>query len=110
MKNYALNKWMMQRVSAIILIPLLLFFLYSLVNLVNLDYTGAIDYFENYFSVVIFALFLIFAGLHLKLGLNEIIEDYIHDEKIKIFLNRVIILYSALLPVVGIISLTTVIL
>jgi succinate dehydrogenase / fumarate reductase, membrane anchor subunit len=35
MKNHALNKWMIQRVSAVVLIPLLLFFLYSLVDLVN---------------------------------------------------------------------------
>jgi len=104
MKNHALNKWIIQRVSAVALIPLLLFFLYSLVDLVNQDYTGALDFFDNYFSITVFTLFLIFAGLHLKLG------DYIQDERIKLILNKIIMLYSAILPVVGIVSLMIIIL
>ena len=110
MKNHALNKWIIQRVSAVVLMPLLLFFLYSLVDLVNKDYTGALDFFDNYFSIIIFTLFLILAGLHLKLGLSEIIEDYIQDERLKGVLNKIIMLYSAVLPVVGIVSLIIVIL
>ena len=110
MKNHALNKWIIQRVSAVLLIPLLLFFLYSLVDLVNKDYTGALDFFDNYLSIIIFTLFLIFASLHLKLGLGEIIEDYIQDERLKGVLNKIIMLYSAVLPVVGIISLIIIIL
>jgi succinate dehydrogenase / fumarate reductase, membrane anchor subunit len=110
MKNHALNKWIIQRVSAVLLMPLLLFFLYSLVDLVNKDYTGALDFFDNYFSIIIFTLFLIFAGLHLKLGLAEIIEDYIQDERLKRFLNKITMLYSAVLPVVGIVSLIIIIL
>ena len=110
MKNHALNKWIIQRVSAVLLMPLLLIFLYSLVDLVNKDYTGALDFFDNYFSIIIFTLFLIFAGLHLKLGLGEIIEDYIQDERLKGALNKIIMLYSAVLPVVGIVSLVIIIL
>jgi succinate dehydrogenase / fumarate reductase membrane anchor subunit len=110
MKNHALNKWMIQRISAVILLPLLLFFLYSLINLVNQDYTGALDFFDNYLPIIIFTLFLIFAGLHFKLGLNEIIEDYVQDERFKSILNRVVTLYSAILPIIGIISLITIIL
>ena len=109
-KNHALNKWIIQRVSAIALIPLLLFFLYSLVDIVNQDYTGALDFFDNYLSITVFTLFLIFAGLHLKLGLGEIVEDYIQDERLKGILNKLIMLYSAILPVVGIVSLIIIIL
>jgi succinate dehydrogenase / fumarate reductase membrane anchor subunit len=110
MKNLALNKWMIQRISAIVLLPLLLFFLYSLINLVNQDYTGALDFFDSYLSIIIFTLFLIFSGLHFKLGLNEIIEDYVQDERFKSILNKVVFLYSAVLPIIGIISLITIIL
>ena len=110
MKNHALNKWIIQRVSAVVLMPLLLFFLYSLVDLVNKDYTGALDFFDNYFSIIIFTLFLIFAGTHLKLGLGEIIEDYIQNESMKGILNKIIMLTSAILPLVGIVSLIIIIL
>ncbi len=110
MKNHALNKWLIQRVSAIVLIPLLLFLLYSLVDLVNQDYTGALDFFDSYLSTAIFALFLIFAGTHLKLGLGEIIEDYIQHENMKNNLNRIIMLISAILPLVGLVSLIIIIL
>ncbi len=110
MKNHALNKWLIQRVSAIVLIPLLLFFLHSLVDLVNTDYTGALDFFDNYLSIIIFTLFLIFGALHLKLGLGEIIEDYIQDGGLKVILNKIIMLTSAILPIVGIVSLIIIIL
>ena len=110
MKNHALNKWILQRFSAIVLIPLLLFLLYSLVDLVNQDYTGALDFFDSYLSIAIFILFLIFAGTHLKLGLGEIIEDYIQNESMKGILNKIIMLTSAILPLVGIVSLIIIIL
>jgi succinate dehydrogenase / fumarate reductase membrane anchor subunit len=110
MKNHALNKWMIQRISAVVLLPLLLFFLYSLINLVNQDYTDALDFFDSYLPIIIFTLFLLFSGLHFKLGLNEIIEDYVQDERFKSILNKVAFLYSAVLPIVGIISLITIIL
>ena len=60
--------------------------------------------------LTIFTLFLIFAGLHLKLGLGEIIEDYIQDERLKGVLNKITMLYSAILPIVGIVSLIIIIL
>ena len=110
MKNHALNKWVLQRLSAIVLIPLLLFLLYSLVDLVNQDYTGALDFFDSYLSIAIFILFLIFAGTHLKLGLGEIIEDYIQNESMKGILNKIIMLTSTILPLVGIVSLIIIIL
>ena len=68
------------------------------------------DFFDSYLSIVIFTLFLIFAGTHLKLGLGEIIEDYIQQENMKNILNRIIMLTSAILPLVGIVSLTIIIL
>lgn len=110
MKNRALNKWFMQRASAVILIPILLFFLYSLINLVNEDYTGALHFFDNYLSIIFFVLFLIFAGLHLKLGINEIVEDYIQNPNLKSILNKIIMIYSAIFPIIGIISLLKIIL
>jgi len=48
--------------------------------------------------------------LHLKLGLGEIIEDYIQDERLKGVLNKITMLYSAILPIVGIVSLIIIIL
>ena len=70
----------------------------------------ALDFFDNYLSITVFTLFLIFAGLHLKLGLGEIVEDYIQDERLKGILNKLIMLYAAILPVVGIVSLIIIIL
>jgi succinate dehydrogenase / fumarate reductase membrane anchor subunit len=110
MKNHALNKWMIQRISAVALLPLLLFFLYSLINLVNQDYTGALDFFDNYLPIIIFTLFLILSAVHFRLGLNEIIEDYVEDERLKNIINKVITLYSTILPIIGVISLIKIIL
>ncbi len=68
------------------------------------------DFFDSYLSIAIFTLFLIFASTHLKLGLGEIIEDYIQNEIMKGILNKIIMLTSAILPLVGIVSLIIIIL
>ncbi|MBM5786952.1 MAG: succinate dehydrogenase, hydrophobic membrane anchor protein [Candidatus Fonsibacter sp.] len=98
------KKWKLQRLTAIILIPLLVWFLYSFLVLVYKDYSSAIDFFDNKLNSILFLVFIIFVALHSKIGVGEIIEDYIHSASLKKFLNTVALIYSILMPLIGIIS------
>ena len=96
----ATRKWILHRVSAIILAPLFVWFYFSLISLVEKDYQEAIYFFENsLFKILIIALFFI-GFFHAKISLNEIFEDYIHNKKIKDVANILALIFSIIIPVI----------
>ena len=95
----ATRKWILHRVSAVILVPLFAWFYFSLISLSEKNYQEAIYFFENpLFKILIIALFFI-AFFHAKISLNEIFEDYIHDQKIKDVANLLASILSIVLPI-----------
>ncbi len=95
----ATRKWILHRVSAVILVPLFAWFYFSLISLSEKNYQEAIYFFENtLFKILIIALFFI-GFFHAKISLNEIFEDYIHDQKIKDVANLLASILSIVLPI-----------
>ena len=74
------RKWIFHRISAVILAPLFVWLYFALISLSTKNYQEAIYFFEN--SLVrILAIVLFFVGFfHVKISLNEIFDDYIHDK------------------------------
>ncbi len=99
------RKWILHRVSAIILAPLFVWFYFSLISLVEKDYQEAIYFFENsLFKILAITLFFI-GFLHIKLSLSEIFEDYIHNKKIKDVANLLALIFSIIIPLITLILL-----
>ena len=96
----ATRKWILHRVSAIILAPLFVWFYFSLISLSEKNYQEAIYFFENLlFKTLIISLFFI-GFFHAKISLNEIFEDYIHNKKIKDVANILALILSIIIPVI----------
>ena len=94
------RKWILHRVSAIILAPLFVWFYFSLISLSEKNYQEAIYFFGNpLFKILIISLFFI-AFFHAKISLNEIFEDYIHSKKIKDVANILALILSIIIPVI----------
>ena len=94
------RKWILHRVSAVILAPLFVWFYFSLISLSKKNYQEAIYFFENpLFKILIIALFFI-GFFHAKISLNEIFEDYIHNKKIKDVANILALIFSIVFPVI----------
>ena len=94
------KKWILHRVSAIILAPLFVWFYFSLISLSEKNYQEAIYFFENLlFKTLIISLFFI-GFFHAKISLNEIFEDYIHNKKIKDVANILSLILSIIIPVI----------
>ena len=72
--------WWMQRVTAVALVPLALLFAAYLIMLTGSDYPTLHDVMSRPTASMIAALFVVALFWHLKLGLQVIIEDYVHDE------------------------------
>lgn len=68
-----------QRLTALALVPLVLWMCFSIAALPSSDYTTIRDWVGNSFNAVLLVLTIIAAFYHAKLGLQMIIEDYISN-------------------------------
>ena len=101
----ASRKWIMQRASALIVAPLIVWFLLSLISLSTGDYNSVVNFFSNPLFLSLTIILLIVGFFHGKIGLSEIVEDYIHNEKIKNIANLLGLLLSIIVPSITIILL-----
>ena len=101
----ASRKWIMQRASALIIVPLIVWFLLSLISLSTGDYNSVINFFSKPLFLSLTIVLLIVGFFHAKIGLSEIFEDYINDEKIKNVANILTFLLSIIVPSITIILL-----
>ena len=99
------HHWWMQRVSAIALVPLTLWFVIALVAHMGADYEAMRAWLA---SPVTFALMALTVGVtfyHAQLGLQVVIEDYVHGEGLKIAAILVVKFACALLALAAIVAL-----
>jgi succinate dehydrogenase / fumarate reductase membrane anchor subunit len=94
--------WWMQRVTAVALIPLSLWFAASLVSLAGAEWEVAYLWIASPAGAVPMILFLVAGLWHAKLGLQVVIEDYIHAEGLKIALLMLLTLATVALGVAGV--------
>ena len=99
------NHWWMQRLTAIALIPLTLWFVISIASLSGSSYSATIAWLSSPL-VAIFMILLVATTLyHALLGVQVVIEDYIHNEGWKFFLLISLKLIFLVLGVAAIFSL-----
>jgi len=82
MKNYV-NKWILQRVTAVFLIPLTFWFIYQCVLLSNYEYAEIRAFFFSKLNASLYFILIIAMLYHAKLGNETIVEDYITSHNIK---------------------------
>jgi succinate dehydrogenase / fumarate reductase, membrane anchor subunit len=79
------HHWISQRISAIALVPLVLWFVFAAVTqLAQADYYTAITWLKDPVHALLLALFIVVSLQHAMLGVQVVIEDYIHCEVMKI--------------------------
>jgi succinate dehydrogenase / fumarate reductase membrane anchor subunit len=71
--------WWTQRVSAIALVPLMVWFIAAIIAQTGSDYTAFIAWLRKPFPGVLMVLLLIALFYHMALGLQVVIEDYVHS-------------------------------
>ena len=99
------KKWLFLKISSLILIPLMLWFIINFVSLYDKNYLEIINFLSSPISKFFVSLFLIFAYFFSALSISEVFEDYIHDEKIKNAANKTLNIFAILLPLFTIIVL-----
>ena len=101
-KSHGVVHWKLQRISAIAMIPLIIWFVSSLVfSLIN-GYDQSINWLQSPLNAT--GMVLLFGTLyfHAASGLQVVIEDYVHNEGLKIMSLILIKSLSVLLGVLSI--------
>jgi succinate dehydrogenase / fumarate reductase membrane anchor subunit len=75
-----------QRLTAVALVPLAIWFAISALSLIGADRDTAIAFLGTPFNAIAMGLFVIAALIHMTLGLQTVIEDYIEREGTKLAL------------------------
>ena len=98
------KKWLFIKISSLILIPLMVWFLLNFVSIYNRDYTEILDFFSNQPTKILFSIFIVIAFFFSALTISEIFEDYLHVEKIKNVANKALYLFAITIPLITILS------
>jgi succinate dehydrogenase / fumarate reductase membrane anchor subunit len=101
--NRATKKWLFLKVSSVVLLPLMAWFIINLVSVFNKDYIDVVAFFSNQPSKVLVSLLMVFAYFFSALSISEIFEDYIQDEKIKNAANKAVNIFAIIMPLITII-------
>ncbi|MEP3275516.1 MAG: succinate dehydrogenase, hydrophobic membrane anchor protein [Stappiaceae bacterium] len=73
-----------QRLTAVANVPLILFFVIMVISLQGSDFETARTTLGNPFIAILMLLVILSGVYHMKLGMQVIIEDYIHGEFVKV--------------------------
>ena len=75
--------WWIQRVTAVAMVPLLLVMLVCILKLAAGDHAAVAAAFRHPLIAIVALLSILAVFWHLKLGLQVVIEDYVHAEGLK---------------------------
>ena len=94
--------WWLQRVTAVALVPLTLWFVVAVIRLSGADIDTVRDWVGHPLPSILLVLLLIATFWHTSLGLQVVIEDYVHTDLAKLGLLVVVRLACFALAVAGI--------
>ena len=96
------KKWLFTKISSLILIPLMIWFIINFVSIYENDYQQVALFFTQQPTKVLFSLFIVIAFFFSALTISEIFEDYIKDQKIKNVANKLMNIFAIIMPILTI--------
>ena len=103
--NSSTKKWIFLKISSIVLIPLMLWFILNFISIYDKSYIEITEFFSNIKSKFLFSLFIIFGFFFSALSISEVFEDYIRENNLKNVANRLLYLSAIIIPLLTIILL-----
>jgi succinate dehydrogenase / fumarate reductase membrane anchor subunit len=96
--------WWAQRVTAVALVPLTLWFIYNLLALGDAPYEVVVAWASGPLTLVLLLTLVGMTFYHMQLGLQVVIEDYVHNDIQRLVLLLLMKGAAVLLAVTAIIS------
>ncbi len=98
------KKWIFTKMSSLILIPFMVWFLVSFVSIYDKEYFEIIEFFSSSLSKMLFSVLMVIAFFFYALTISEIFEDYLHDNNIKNVANKALNFFAIVVPILTIIT------
>jgi len=76
--------WWRQRVTAVALVPLVLWFVIAVIELAGANRAALVGWLHQPMPAVLMILLLVATFYHAALGLQVVVEDYVHSERLKL--------------------------
>jgi succinate dehydrogenase / fumarate reductase membrane anchor subunit len=73
-----------ERATSVALVPLSLWAVWAALRIAPLGYDGAVAFLQSPVEAVLAALTIFVSALHMKLGMQVIVEDYVHHPRSKL--------------------------
>ena len=108
--KHGFDHWWWQRLSAIALVPLCLWFVYSLISLVGEGQAQAQAWLAQPLNATLMISFVAAMLFHAQTGLQVVIEDYIHSKWLNLTLLISVKFAALMLAVLAIISVLKIVL
>lgn len=78
------HHWWMQRLTAVALVPLTLWFVVSVAGLAGMSHAEAVEWIGSPSVAITLVLLIVATFYHAQLGVQVVIEDYVHNEPVKL--------------------------
>ena len=103
--NHGINHWKLQRLSAVVIIPLVFWFVISLLFTMSSSYLQTIEWFMSPINSCLMIILFVGIFYHSAMGLQVVIEDYISNIRLR---NIILNLSKIFLLILALISITSV--
>jgi len=77
----AVFHWKIQRISAILLVPIVIYVTLYLLKIGNPSYANVTNDISSFPGILVISFMALVLFVHSSLGIETILEDYIHDVK-----------------------------
>jgi succinate dehydrogenase / fumarate reductase membrane anchor subunit len=79
-----------ERLTSVALIPLSLWFAYAMLGLIGTNEVAVVSFLAHIWNAILMGLFIVISFYHLSLGLQVVIDDYVHTAGTKLFLRLLV--------------------
>jgi len=96
--------WWTERVTSVALVPLTLWFVWQVIALAGVPYAAVVAWMQGPLNIVLMLCLVLTTFHHMHMGLQVVIEDYIHTEAARIGTLLAMRGVTALLALAAIVS------
>ncbi len=96
--------WWWQRITAVALVPLSVWFVFSIVPLAGADHATVVAWMQSPLVASLLILFIVLVLHHNQLGMQVVFEDYIHTEWLKLTCLILLKFATVLIGLIGTLS------
>lgn|SRR5271166_4382960 len=98
------HHWWGERITSVALVPLTLWFIFAMIGLLGAPQQAVSDWMAHPVTIVLMLCLVLATFYHMQLGLQVVIDDYVHVERARIALLLLVRGATAVLTLLAIVS------